>query len=181
MRPFIRAAIGSALVALAACVGDGTPDRAADAEPTPAAATAGGDVVPASHTAHAPVAPANSVTVTVYKSPSCGCCRAWVDHMREAGFHVVAIDTADVNPIKAKHGVANDLASCHTATVGGYVLEGHVPAADVKRLLHEKPAIVGLAVPGMPMGSPGMEGPISQRYDVVAFDRGGRRSVFASH
>lgn len=101
--------------------------------------------------------------------------------MREEGFKVVSIDTSDVNAVKRVHGVASDLGSCHTAIVGGYVLEGHVPAADVRRLLSERPAIVGVAVPGMPMGSPGMEGPFSQKYDVIAFDRSGRRSVFATH
>ena len=119
--------------------------------------------------------------LTVYKTPTCGCCNAWVDHMREHGFRVVAIDTADVTPIKDRLGVRPDHASCHTATVGGYVLEGHVPAADVRRLLAERPAVTGLAVPGMPMGSPGMEGPTRDPYDVVAFTRGGAAHVYASH
>jgi hypothetical protein len=86
-----------------------------------------------------------------------------------------------VSPIKAKHGVTDQLASCHTATIGGYVVEGHVPAADVQRLLRERPSIVGIATPGMPMGSPGMEGSRVDRYDVLAFDRSGGTRVFASH
>ena len=101
--------------------------------------------------------------------------------MRESGFTVVSHDVSDLNAVKHQHGITQDIGSCHTATVGGYVLEGHVPAADVRRLLAERPAITGLAVPGMPMGSPGMEGVYSDQYNVVAFDRAGGRSVFASH
>jgi hypothetical protein len=101
--------------------------------------------------------------------------------MREAGFAVNAINTNDVDAIKRQHGVTRDLGSCHTALVGGYVLEGHVPARDVKRLLAERPSVTGLAVPGMPMGSPGMEGMYSDKYDVVAFDGAGGRRVFASY
>jgi hypothetical protein len=101
--------------------------------------------------------------------------------MRESGFDVVAIDTNDVDPVKREHGVRPEHASCHTAIVGDYVLEGHVPAADVRRLLAERPAVTGLAVPGMPMGSPGMEGPRRDRYDVLAFQRDGGVSVYAEH
>ena len=123
-------------------------------------------------------------TLTVYKSPTCGCCRNWVEHMRANGFHVIAVDQPDVTPVKREHGVTEQLASCHTALVSGYAIEGHVPAADVRRLLAERPAGVrGLAVPGMPTGSPGMEMPGTppDRYDVVAFDSTGRTRVFASH
>ena len=123
----------------------------------------------------------DTTLVTVYKSPTCGCCTAWVDHMRASGFRVVAIDTNDVDTVKRRHGVAEEHGSCHTAVVGAYVLEGHVPAADVRRLLAERPAIAGLAVPGMPAGSPGMEGPVSEPYRVIAFTRGGGTSVFATH
>jgi len=130
--------------------------------------------------AAAPVA-RDSMTVTVYKSPTCGCCSAWVDHLRASGFQVVAIDTDDVDAVKRQHGVRADHASCHTALVGGYVLEGHVPAADVRRLLAERPAVTGLAVPGMPQGSPGMETGMKDPYDVVAFTRDGATSVFARH
>lgn len=119
--------------------------------------------------------------VVVYKSPTCGCCNAWIDHLQDNGFKVVARDTNDVTTIKMQHGVTPELASCHTALVDGYVLEGHVPAADVKSLLEQRPAITGLSVPGMPIGSPGMEqGDMKQPYDVVAFDRQGVR-VFNSY
>lgn len=179
----IRAAAAALLVLGAACGADeSTSDRHAGPARPATEVVAAGDVGPsAPRSAHAPAVPADSTTVTVWKSPTCGCCRNWVDHMREEGFTVVTIDTSDVNPVKRRHGVAPDLGSCHTATVGGYVLEGHVPAADVRRLLAERPPVVGLAVPGMPTGSPGMEGPFSQKYDVIAFDRSGGRSVFASH
>lgn len=179
--PYIsRAAIAAVLVLTAACGGP----RPADDGATPAGETPGtvasGDVATPRQAAHATL-PGDSLTVTVYKSPTCGCCNAWVDHMREAGFTVNAIDTNDVDSIKRQHGVTRDLGSCHTALVGGYVLEGHVPASDVKRLLAERPKVTGLAVPGMPMGSPGMEGMYRDKYDVVAFDAGGGRSVFASY
>lgn len=124
---------------------------------------------------------AEAAVVTVYRSPSCGCCHNWVEHLEAAGFEVKVIDADDLQEVKALNGVTSNLASCHTALVEGYVVEGHVPAADVKRLLAERPAIAGLAVPGMPIGSPGMEGPNPQRYDVVAFDRAGRISVWARH
>lgn len=118
--------------------------------------------------------------ITVYKSPSCGCCAKWVDHLEENGFDVKSIDTPDVNPTKMQHGVPGELASCHTALVDGYVVEGHVPADVIKKMLEEEPEIVGLAVPGMPMGSPGMEGSRVDNYDVIAFQKDGTRSVFAS-
>jgi hypothetical protein len=171
-----RAAAALTLLAVACGAPEASESAAAGAPP---ASVASGDVAPAAHSGHAAVA--DSTTVTVYKSPTCGCCNAWVDHMREAGFTVVTIDTNDVSGIKHQHGVTGDLGSCHTALVGGYVLEGHVPAADVKRLLAERPRVTGLAVPGMPMGSPGMEGMYSDKYDVVAFDRSGSRTVFASY
>lgn len=116
----------------------------------------------------------------VYKSPTCGCCSAWVDHLREQGFDVEARDVADVAQYKLEHGVPYDLGSCHTAVIGGYVIEGHVPAANIRRLLAERPDIAGLAVPGMPSGSPGMPGP-AQSYAVIAFDRDGNQQVYARH
>ena len=122
--------------------------------------------------------------ITIYKSPTCGCCAKWVDHARAAGFVATVNDTEAMDAIKKRHGVPTNLQSCHTALVGGYVIEGHVPAADVLRLLREKPAAVrGLAVPGMPAGSPGMEipGGAVDRYDVVAFNRDGTTKVFAKH
>ena len=118
--------------------------------------------------------------VTVYKSPTCGCCKKWLRHMRHNGFKVTTHDVGDLRPIKAKYGVRPALASCHTALVNGYVVEGHVPADVIKRLLVEKPRVVGIAVPGMPAGSPGMEGPYKERYRVLAFDTGGRTEVYAT-
>src|SRR5690606_863960 len=119
--------------------------------------------------------------MTVYKSPTCGCCVAWIDHVKAHGFTVKAIDVRDVSGVKLANGVTRELASCHTALVDGYVIEGHVPAADIKRLLKERPAVTGLAVPGMPMGSPGMEGPVTQRYNVVSFDKSGKTRVFSRY
>ena len=116
--------------------------------------------------------------VHVYKSPSCGCCVKWVDHLEAAGFDVTVEDVADVIPVKQQAGVPTDMTSCHTALVGDYVIEGHVPAGTIKDLLAEAPDIRGLAVPGMPIGSPGMEGPNPQAYDVMAFDGAGNRGVF---
>ncbi len=121
----------------------------------------------------------------VYKSATCGCCKEWVKHMREAGFdaRVTDLDERALQMKKTSLGVKESLRSCHTAVVDGYVLEGHVPAADVKRLLRDKPKVAGLAVPGMPMGSPGMEGPggRTDRYDVLSFTTAGRTGVYASH
>lgn len=168
-------------VAAAALLASGC-SRAENRSDGAASQVASGDVAAApAHAAHAPAVPADSVTVTVYKSPTCGCCKEWEKHMREAGFTVVSHDTNDMNAVKHEHGITQDIGSCHTATVGGYVLEGHVPAADVKRLLAERPAVAGLAVPGMPMGSPGMEGIYRDKFNVVAFDSTGGRSVFASY
>jgi hypothetical protein len=122
-------------------------------------------------------------TVQVYKSPTCGCCALWVKHLQQNGFTTRVTDVDDVATIKAQRGVPARAQSCHTAIVDGYVIEGHVPASDVQRLLKERPAVVGLAVPGMPIGSPGMEvpGQRAQRYDVLAFDKQGQVKVFASH
>lgn len=122
-------------------------------------------------------------TVEVYKSPTCGCCSKWVAHLRSHGFVVRTTDTDAVDELKTKHGVPRRARSCHTALVGGYVVEGHVPAADVQRLLKERPAIAGIAVAGMPIGSPGMEVPgvKNQPFDVVAFTKDGSTKVFASH
>jgi hypothetical protein len=120
--------------------------------------------------------------ITIYKSPTCGCCAKWVDHMRAAGFATTVHDTEGMDAIKAKHGVPAALQSCHTALAGAYVIEGHVPAADVLKLLRDKPAVRGVAAPGMPAGSPGMEmGGAADRFDVIAFARDGKTSVFARH
>jgi hypothetical protein len=118
--------------------------------------------------------------VTVYKNPACGCCGEWVKHMQANGFRVEVQDVADVAPIRHRYGVPDALASCHTAHVDGYALEGHVPAADVWRMLRERPALKGLSVPGMVAGTPGMEQGPPQHYATIAFDGRGTR-VFARH
>ena len=121
-------------------------------------------------------------TVEVYKSPSCGCCGFWVEHMKQSGFKVNIHNVQDVTPVRQNFGVPDAMASCHTAVVGGYAIEGHVPAADVKRLLRERPKAAGIAVPGMAQGSPGMEqGRGKDPYNVVLFNSGGRSSIFAQH
>jgi hypothetical protein len=120
--------------------------------------------------------------VDVYKNPDCGCCGAWVEHLKAAGFPVRVHDTPDTGAIRKRHGIPDTLGSCHTAVVEGYALEGHVPADDVKRLLARKPAAAGLSVPGMPVGSPGMEmGSRRDPFQVLLIDRAGRSSVFASY
>lgn len=130
--------------------------------------------------AHSDVGVSDATQITVYKSPTCGCCSKWVDHLRRHGFRVIAKDTADVDAVKAKLGVPSPLHSCHTAVVRGYVVEGHVPADVIQRLLKEKPKVVGIAVPGMPAGSPGMEmGSRKDSYNVVAFTSRGASRVFA--
>ena len=118
--------------------------------------------------------------MTVYKSPTCGCCSKWVDHVKAAGFTVKTIDQSDLSELKADLGVTKALSSCHTALVGGYVIEGHVPAADIQRLLKEHPKIVGLAAPGMPGAGPGMD-TSKEPYDVLAFDSAGKTTVWAHH
>ncbi len=129
--------------------------------------------LPAARAAAAPV-------VTVYKSPLCGCCGGWVEHMRRSGFEVRVNSVSDLAPYREKLGVPLGLASCHTAEVGGYAVEGHVPAEDVRRLLRERPDARGLAVPGMVPGSPGMDGPASA-YATLLFDARGRYRIFAQH
>ena len=119
--------------------------------------------------------------VTVYKTPTCGCCKKWVTHLEKSGFEVETIDMRDLGMIKSMSGVEPKLASCHTAQVGGYVIEGHVPADDIKRLLSERPAVKGLTVPGMPHGSPGMETGHKAPYQVLTFDAEGKTQVFAQH
>jgi hypothetical protein len=119
--------------------------------------------------------------MTVYKSPSCVCCGKWIHEMRGNGFKVDVVDQIDVTPTKHQLGVPDEAMSCHTAKIGSYVIEGHVPAADVLRLLAENPDVVGIAAPGMPSGAPGMENGTRDHYTVVSFDRVGAMSPFASH
>lgn len=119
--------------------------------------------------------------VVVHMSPTCGCCGAWVEHLRQNGFSVDERFSEDMGAVKARHGVPAPLASCHTALVDGYVIEGHVPASDIQRLLGQRPDARGLAVPGMPAGSPGMEGAGQEPYDVLIFKEGGAADIFARH
>jgi hypothetical protein len=118
---------------------------------------------------------AQGQAITVHKDPNCGCCSGWVAHLRQAGFTVTTIDTAELDAVKTRLSVPADLAACHTAQVGKYIIEGHVPAVALKRFLSEQPDAAGLAVPGMPIGSPGMEGGSPEQYDVVLFGPTGRR------
>ena len=167
------AAICAALM-LSACAKEDAESAVTTDSPVSAAAT----------TTTTPAITASNVAsdlplVTVYKDPNCGCCSKWVDHMKAAGFNVTAIDTSDVAGVKQKYNIGSNLQSCHTAVIGDYAIEGHVPADVIKKLLEDKPTIAGLAVPGMPMGSPGMEGATRERYDVLTFDRAGRTTVYA--
>ncbi|SRR5690554_1421538 len=116
--------------------------------------------------------------VVVYQSKTCGCCKKWVSHLEKNGFKVTSQYLDDVTDVKLKMNVPMKLASCHTATINGYVVEGHVPASAIKKLLSEKPLIKGIAVPGMPMGSPGMEGRYKESYNVMAFDNNGSDKIF---
>lgn len=132
--------------------------------------------------ASAAFVPASSAEeIAVYKAPWCGCCEAWADHLRDNGFSVTVTEMEDLAPLKAQQGVPVALQSCHTAIVDGYTIEGHVPASDIARLLAERPDADGLAVPGMPMGSPGMEqGDRREPYTVILFSDG-EESVFSRH
>jgi len=127
-------------------------------------------------------AAAATQSIEVMKTPTCGCCGHWVDHLRGEGFEVTVTDLPDLTPVARSLFVPDDLRSCHTARIGGYAVEGHVPAADIRRLLAERPDAAGIAAPGMPMGSPGMEqSGVREPYQVILFTRDGRRSLFAQH
>jgi hypothetical protein len=156
------------LALLAACGGAAdAPDQSAatSADPTPVMAASAAD--------------ADLPTILVYKTEGCGCCNGWVEHLQAAGFQVDARNVVDLMSVKRDAGVPVDHSSCHTALVDGYVVEGHVPADIVKRMLAERPEIAGIAVPGMPIGSPGMEGPGARPYEVRAFDGQGGSTVYA--
>lgn len=117
-------------------------------------------------------------TVVVYKTAGCGCCRNWVEHLRRGGFEVKVQDVDDIAAVRTTYGVPPQLSACHTALAGGYVIEGHVPADTVKRILRDRPNIAGIAVPGMPVGSPGMETPgQNEAYQVISFERNGKTAV----
>jgi hypothetical protein len=126
-----------------------------------------------------PSTPAKPTAIKVYKSPTCGCCKGWVEHLRKNGYQVEVVDMPDLSAVKTKYGVPTALQACHTGVVNGYVVEGHVPASVIAKLLKEHPAVKGIAVPGMPMGSPGMEGASKQAYDVYTFDAKGNKRVFS--
>jgi hypothetical protein len=130
-----------------------------------------------------PAAAASSLPqVEVYKNPDCGCCGAWVDYLKAAGFPVKVSEVPDTSAVRKRHGIPDEFGSCHTGVVAGYALEGHVPAEDIKRLLAKKPVAAGLSVPGMPVGSPGMEvGSRKDPYQVLLIDKAGRASVFATY
>ena len=119
--------------------------------------------------------------VEVYKSATCGCCSDWIKHLRASGFEVRAHDVSNPGEYRERYGVPGVFASCHTAVVGGYAIEGHVPAREIRRLLAERPKAQGLAVPGMVPGSPGMDGPIADPYEVLLFQRDGRYTAYARY
>ncbi len=119
---------------------------------------------------------AQSQAILVYRDPSCGCCGGWTDHLKQAGYVVTVEERADLDPIKRQLGVPAELWACHTAAIAGYAVEGHVPAHALARLLGERPSLKGIAVPGMPIGSPGMEGGREEVYEVIGFDGSNRVS-----
>lgn len=173
---FGRMGIGVASIGLALLAGGCAPEASAEDGRT-AASTPAHAMVDATLAATI----AETPTIKVYKSPTCGCCALWVDHMREAGFELDVEDTDDMIGVKVDAGLPLQLQSCHTALVGDYVFEGHIPAEVIARFLAEKPSASGLAVPGMPIGSPGMEfGDRVDPYDVIQFDAAGSMSVYES-
>jgi hypothetical protein len=184
MRPLRPLLLLAAFAALAACGSPGSEAAPAGGytaaeQSTLAAAPSPVPVQPADQAEAADASLAELPLMHIYKTPTCGCCADWVTHVEQAGFPTQVYDLPSTARVRAGYGVPMSLASCHTAVVGDYVIEGHVPADLIVRLLRERPAVTGLAVPGMPMGSPGMEGPYKDDYDVIAF--GGERGnyVFA--
>ncbi len=134
-----------------------------------------------SATVSAETVPEQHPEITVYKSPTCGCCQAWADYLQDEGFRVTVHDRHDLSDLKTRHGIEPHLQSCHTAEIDGYVIEGHVPADDILRLLAERPAVTGLTAPGMPMDSPGMNSIEPRGYDVLSFDDQGKVSVYSRY
>lgn len=176
---FLRAAVPAlALVAASACFAAPPPGDAPKTTAPPAAKAKAGE-----HVHHAYRSPVANPVVLVHKSPSCGCCKGWVEHMRAAGFTVEVDETGALQEIKERVGVPAGKGSCHTSEVGGYFVEGHVPAQDIVRLLKEKPKARGITAPGMPIGSPGMEvhGQGNPRYVVELVREDGSTEVFAEH
>jgi hypothetical protein len=149
--------------ALTACgSGDGEANAASDAAPVLSS-----------------TADASLPSILVYKTASCGCCNGWVEHLQEAGFNVEARNVSDLMSVKRDAGVPVAMSSCHTAIIDGYTVEGHVPADQIKRMLAERPDIVGIGAPGMPAGSPGMESSNAKPYQVLQWDREGNAAVYA--
>jgi hypothetical protein len=179
-----RLSVAAAILLLAAC---NRPETAADhALANPGVATVAGSPA-ASAAADRPQLPANphpaagaAPVAVMYKDANCDCCAKWGDHLRAAGFTVRSHDVTDLQAVKRRHGIPASLQSCHTAEIGGYLVEGHVPADLIQKMLRDRPAIAGIAVPGMPVGSPGMEWTYTEPYDVIAFTRSGTTSVYAS-
>jgi hypothetical protein len=169
----IRLLTALGLFTLTACGGDAPP---ADATP---GASAVPDEAAAARTASSELDDQDLPSIMVFKTAGCGCCEGWIEHLRDAGFQVDARDVTNLASVKLDAGVPADLSSCHTALVDGYVVEGHVPADVVKKLLAERPEVAGISVPGMPVGSPGMEGPNPEAYTVEAFTRDGAHRTYA--
>lgn len=149
--------------------------------PLAAACARSGDAAPGAEGSReaSATAVASGTPITVYKSPTCGCCTKWEDHLRDNGFVVESVKREDMAAIKREQGVPQAMHSCHTAVVDGYTVEGHVPADVIRKLLAERPEVKGVAVPGMPMGSPGMEGAYKDDYEVYTFDANGPKDVYA--
>lgn len=126
------------------------------------------------------IAQADAIEMTVYRDPGCRCCGGWMEHLRAEGFEPKNVPTEDMEAFKREHGISEELSSCHTAVLDGYLIEGHVPVADIRRLLAERPQIAGIAVPGMPIGTPGMESDdgTQDAFDVISFDGQGNSAVF---
>lgn len=120
--------------------------------------------------------------IVVYRSPSCSCCGKWIEYLKQNNFNIKSVSSPDMEAVKEKFGVPDKLASCHTAVIDGYIVEGHVPVEDIKKMLVNKPAIAGIAAPGMPIGSPGMETDGQKdAYRVISFEKNGKTAVFAEH
>ena len=176
----MRVLIGLGALLVAACGQGAPPEKAASAAPPEGTVAAAQSVSAPQAPASVPASGPGKKTMTVYKSPTCGCCEKWIEHMSAKGYDVKAIDVEDVDTVKRTYGVPATVQSCHTALIDGYVIEGHVPAETVSKLLRERPALAGIAVGGMPIGSPGMEVPqgIVEPYIVSSFDKKGQTAVY---
>lgn len=183
MKPLAVLVISLGAGVLAGCSNSDAPDTAAPAATPAAAQTDAARAVDATEAGDLAAMTADPRLVVVHKTESCGCCHLWVEHMEKSGYKVTVRNVIDLGGIKERVGVPYGMGSCHTARVGGYFIEGHVPAADIARLLEERPNAKGLTVPGMPLGSPGMEvaSGETQPYDVNLVALDGSTSVFTHH